>query len=163
MCGNVAKYMTFSVVVKWLTVYASIQHHFFNMHAIADYCNSFMTQFSSLPSLTHYPPLPCSYLLALLPSSSSSSSPIPSPPSCSSSSLTPLPNYLPPLLPPLHTTTLPCSKIRAFCVLSSVVEQLKVEGIVDLFFCSSQAWSTCTMVRQNILNVIKCRVEQGHG
>jgi len=29
-----------------------------------------------------------------------------------------------------------------FCVLSSVLEQVKVEGIVDLLFCSSQAWST---------------------
>jgi len=27
-------------------------------------------------------------------------------------------------------------------VLSSVLEQLKVEGIVDLIFCNSQSWST---------------------
>ena len=68
----------------------------------------------------------------------SSSSPALPLPSCSSSFPTPLPNYLSPLLPPLHTTTLPYSTSGAFCVLSSVLEQLKVEGIVDLFFCSNQ-------------------------
>ena len=130
--------------------------------SIADYCNSFMIYLSTIFSPI---PLPTTSSSFLLPTCS------PTYPVPSSSPISP-PYYLPPpplpslhyplVLPPLsplypatfllfsHPSSLLLSPMAqvghaaagTFCVLSSVLEQLKVEGIVDLIFCNSQSWST---------------------
>ena len=148
----------------------------------ADYCKSFMIYLRTI----FFSPIPLPTLLLLLAPtcllSHPSSTLLLSHLSTLLPSFSPLPSLhyplVPPLLSPPYPTTFlffshpsmlllfPMAQVEhagTFCVLSSVLKQLKVEGIVNLFFCSNQAWSTCTMVRQNILNVIKCRVEQGHG
>jgi len=91
---------------------------------------------------------------------------IPPLPSCSSSYLTPLPNYLPPLLPPLHATTLPygasgaCRNILCAQICAGAAEGGR--------HCRPVLLHQPVLVnmhhgKTNILNVIKCRVEQGLG
>ena len=145
--------------------------------SIADYCNSFMiylsTIFSPIPlpttSSSFYPlVLPLIQYPPPLPSLNRTTFLLLSHPSTILLFLLlshPLPNYLPLVLPPLHATTLPygtsgaCRNIMCaqFCAGAAEGRRhcrpvlLQQPGLVN------------TMVRQNILHVIKCTVEQGHG
>ena len=94
---------------------------------------------SDLSSQLPHPPLPSS--LSLSPSSFPRS-----PPSL-------IPSLIPsPPLPPHPSTSTSVGRAGTFCVLSSVLEQLKVEGIVDIFFTihslrQQQPGIVSTMVR----------------